>query len=326
MIPKFASFKALQKAPSISILSERTPIVWIQLLTVASTVKLKQEKRRRDDDSEQKAHKHRHRGHEDRPSRSPSPAKHRDKRRRAISPAPLQPRQETDLYKIDLKGDSSNITYGTVYRYSVPAFHRFGAGYIVGLSTKWRIDREKGEGKGLVVGIRGYDADKRRRGGNMFAVDASRVGRLKVMDGIQKGFGPNDEFVPVSGRAEDPVLEDAGVQQDYRSIEGKAKAVSLEDVESVSSDDEGTFSYSEELRQRTIELDRKLQSHPHDINAWLDYVALQDEIGVGQKASTAEIKLGILQKGLEKNPGNTKLFVELFKIESILWEYVTLIK
>ena len=84
-------------------------------------------------------------------------------------------------------------------------FHRFGAGYILGLPAQWRIDREKGEGKGLVVGIRGYDADKRRRGGNMFAVDASRVGRLKALDGIQKGFGPNDEFVPVSGRVEHPV-------------------------------------------------------------------------------------------------------------------------
>lgn len=257
--------------------------------------------------------------HEDSHSRSRSSTKHRDKRRRTVSPSPPPPaRVETDLYKLDLKGDVSNITYGTLYRYSVPAFHRFGAGYILGLPPQWRIDREKGEGKGLVVGIRGYDADKRRRGGNMFAVDASRVGRLKAIDGIQKGFGPNDEFVPVNGRVENPVEDHA--EQDYRSIEGKAKASAPEDIESVSSDDEGTFSYSDELRQRTIELDRKLQSHPHDIQAWLDYVALQDEIGVGQKASTAEIKLGILQKGLEKNPGNNKLFVEIFKIENILWE------
>jgi len=118
------------------------------------------------------------------------------------------------------------------------------------------------------------------------------------------------------------VEKEAVVQEpDYRSIEGKAKTKRPDDVESVSSDDVETFSYSDEIRQRTVELDRKLQSHPHDIQAWLDYAALQDETGIGQKASIAEIKLGILQKGIEKNPGNIKLFVELFKVENILWEY-----
>jgi hypothetical protein len=154
----------------------------------------------------------------------------------------------------------------------------------------------------------------------MFAVDAARVGRLKAVEGVVKGFSPDDEFVPISGRA-DVVIEEQPTK-DYRSIEGKAKSAIAEDIESVSSeDDDETFSYSEELRQRTIDLDRKMQSHPHDIQAWLDYVALQDEISNGQKASTAEIKAGILQKALDKNPGNTKLMVEMFKIASLIWEY-----
>jgi hypothetical protein len=324
VVPKFSSFKApkTQPQPSVPEGGLNSPF---SPLKIAPAVKVDERKRRQHEELERKSRKHPHR---DEKGRSHSPTKHRDKRQRTISPSPPPPlpHQETDLYKIDVRGDISNITYGTVYRYSVPSFHRFGAGYILGLSPKWRIDREKGEGKGLVVGIRGYDTDKRRKGGNMFAVDASRVGRLKVTEGVKKGFGPNDEFVPVSGRPEDPMEERIGLQQDYRSIEGKAKASRPDDIESVSSDNEGTFSYSEEIRQRTIELDRKLQSHPHDIQAWLDYVALQDEVGVGQKASTAEIKLGILQKGLEKNPGNIKLIVEMFKIESLLWEYVPLVK
>lgn len=154
----------------------------------------------------------------------------------------------------------------------------------------------------------------------MFAVDSSRVGRLKSQEGIIKGFGPKDEFVPISGRKEvDPVV-DTTVERDYRSIEGKAKVMG--DTDLVSSEDEETFSYSEELRQRTVELDRKLQSHPHEIKSWLDYISLQDDlVPGGQKASVAEIKTGILQKALQKNPGNTALLVELIKIESILWEY-----
>jgi hypothetical protein len=153
----------------------------------------------------------------------------------------------------------------------------------------------------------------------MFAVDSSRVGRLKPQEGIIKGFGPNDDFVPLSGRKEVDPVEDTTVRQDYRSIEGKAKSMGDTDLVS-SSEDEETFSYSDELRKRTVELDQKLQSHPHEIQAWLDYVALQDDLVAGQKASTAEIKMGILQKALQKNPGNTKLLVELIKIETILWE------
>jgi hypothetical protein len=233
---------------------------------------------------------------------------------------------ETDLYRIDTKGDSANVTYGTAYRYSFPPFHRFGGGYVLGLPGKWRIDRDKGQGQGLVLGIPGYDADKRPRKGNMFAVDASRVGRLKAVEGVKMGFGPNDEFVAISGRTEDPVevnkkeKEESTLDVDYRSIEGKAKPSVPDDVESVSSQDDETFSYSEELRQRTIDLDKKLQSDPHDIQTWLDFVSLQDDIGTGHKASTAEIKMGILKKALDQNPGNIKLFIELFKLENVLWE------
>ena len=176
------------------------------------------------------------------------------------------------------------------------------------------MTREKG--KAFVVGVRGYERDKRGRGRNMFAIDASRVGRLKHVEGITKGFGADEEFVPVSGRIEEPVEEE---EKEYRSLEGKKQ---IDDIETVSSEDEETFSYSDELRQRTIDLDRKIQSSPHDIQAWLAYAALQDDLSSGQKASTAEIKLGILQKGLDKNPGDTKLLLELFKIESFLLEYV----
>jgi hypothetical protein len=218
-----------------------------------------------------------------------------------------------------MKGDWANLEYGTIYRYSVPLFHRFGAGYVLGLSPIFRIDREKGEGKGLVVGIRGHDTDKRRRGGNMFAVESSRVGRLKVASDVIPGFGPDDEFVALSARG-DLAAEGPAIEQDYRTIEGPAKSTGPDDVEEISEDEEDTFKCSDELRQRTVELDKKLQSHPHDIDTWLEYLDLQDEIGAGQKASTADIKIGILQKALLRNPGNTKLFVELFKLEAILWE------
>src|SRR5579859_249983 len=191
VVPKFSSFKPPPKAAAAPQITssgfKERPI----------NVDNGHEKRPRKDDSDRKPHRHRHR------SGSPS-SRHRNKRRRTESPAPPpKPLPETDLYKLDTKGDPANVTYGTSYRYSVPSFHRFGAGYVLGLPPMWRIDREKGEGKGIVVGIRGYDNDKRPRRGNMFAVDASRVGRLKSVEGVTTGFGPEDEFVPVSAKVED---------------------------------------------------------------------------------------------------------------------------
>ena len=297
VIPRFSSFRPPKDSVKETSVKEDKP------------------ERRRGDD---RHHKKRHRRYNDDDHDSGSPASHRDKRRRTLrlsTPPPSSPLIESDVFRLDTKGDPSNVIYGISYRYSVPHFHRLGAGYVLGLTNKWRIDRDKGEGQGLVVGIRGYESDKRRRGRNMFAVDSSRVGRLKPVEGFTKGFAADEEFVPVSRIDQSAEVE----EQEYRALEVKKP---IDDVESVSSEDEETFSYSEELRQRTIELDRKIVSNPHDIQAWLDYVALQDDVGVGQKASMAEIKMGILQKGLEKNPGNIKLLVELFKMESILLEYV----
>jgi len=289
----------------------------VELLLMAVSASKEAKKNRKDDSPERKSSSS-HRRHRDE-----SPNRHRDKRRRTVSPA-LAPSVllHSELYKIDSKGDAANITYGTSYRYSVPTFHRFGAGYILGLDGKWRIDRERGEGKGLVVGVRMHDSNNKRKGGNMFAVDTSKVGRLKLVEGVTKGFGPNDEFVPVSGRLQENSEDVSATGPDYRSIEGKAKASGPDDIEAVSSDDEETFSYSDELQRRTVELDRKLQSHPDDIQTWLDYAALQDELNPGQKASNAEIKMDIFKKALEKNRWNTKLLLELFKLESLLWEYV----
>ena len=315
-VPKFSSFKRAPKE-----LQSTKPPPTPTESTSATADRLRRDKRKEDDASDRKKRRHRDHDRHHAHSRSRSPEGHRDKQRRTVSPTPPPPMAvDTGLYKIDTKGDSSNITYGTIYRYSVPLFYRFGAGYILGLSNQWRIDREKPEGKGLVVGMRGKDVDKRRKGRNMFAVDSSRVGRLKANDDVEKGFGPNDEFVAIMDSNQKHV-HDKIDERDYRSIEGKPKMTTSEDIESISSEDEGTFSYSEELKQRTITLDRKLQSHPHDIESWLQYVALQDEIGFGSKGSTAEIKLGILQKGLEKNPGNTKLLLEILKIEGLLHEY-----
>ena len=138
MIPKFSSFKAPPK------LADRSN-------EPAKGTKEDKSKRRHDDD---RHHKHRHhRGDED---SSRSPSRHRDKRRRTVSPSPPPPaRIESDIFKVDTKGDAANntyvpanITYGISYRYSV----RFSVDLEVAISLVGPKDgesivtRERGRG------------------------------------------------------------------------------------------------------------------------------------------------------------------------------------
>ncbi len=55
-----------------------------------------------------------------------------------------------DIFIIDRKGDEKNLVYGSIHKYSIPTFRRFGAGYVLGLSSDFRIDRDYGDDKGTL--------------------------------------------------------------------------------------------------------------------------------------------------------------------------------
>jgi hypothetical protein len=65
-------------------------------------------------------------------------------------------------YVVDRKGDLNNLVYGSVHRYSVPPFHRAGAGGIVGCPRNLKIDRDAGEDKGIVVNDRRFEGTGKR--------------------------------------------------------------------------------------------------------------------------------------------------------------------
>jgi hypothetical protein len=59
-----------------------------------------------------------------------------------------------DIFVIDRKGDEKNLLYGSVHRYSVPPFHRAGAGSVLGIASFMRIDRDYGDENGIVLNDR----------------------------------------------------------------------------------------------------------------------------------------------------------------------------
>ncbi|KAG0637046.1 NRDE-2, necessary for RNA interference-domain-containing protein [Tuber brumale] len=244
----------------------------------------------------------------------------------------------------DTRSDPDNVTYGSIHRYSIPDYRRRGGGSVLGLSPEIRIDREKGDGKGLVLQER-----ERRSGTNarrLFAAFESGVRVLRIKkgggDSTIKVFENGMDFVPLfgSGRGRKRNITDfeqeesEGEDNHYRSLEGLKKLGENPedgDLEYASaSGSEGDYIAAEgwDNRQKTVELARKVDAAPGNVGAWLDYVNHQDTLlessgrrtTVAERKSTAEVKLDILGKALEKCPGNEELLVKYMDIAQVVWD------
>lgn len=246
---------------------------------------------------------------------------------------------------MDTKGDEHNLVYGTIHRYSIPDYRRGGAGYVVGLPTSMRIDRDKGDGKVLVLRTGGAGGGESARSMRQaFAkLESKDLKRLKIKKGetsLEEAFSRQLDFVPLSiktrkrkdrgGESSEGSGDDRS--DHYRSIEGPKKAPTLDDPEldyASDSQSEGDYITSSEWgrRKQMVELARKVDAEPENTGAWMAYVNYHDMSvsGMGrrktaaEKRSTAEVKLDILQKGLEKNPGDERLLLKYMEVAEEIW-------
>ncbi|KAF8535001.1 NRDE-2, necessary for RNA interference-domain-containing protein [Trichophaea hybrida] len=301
--------------------------------------------RRRDTLEEDGAHQHQKTGsllpeatsliHQTSPPRSPSP-----------KPESWDAPQKQ--YFMDTRGDEKNLIYGTIHRYSIPDYRRSGAGRIVGLPTNMRIDRDKGDGKVLVLKSGGNvreDSSVRGMRQAFAKLESKDLKRLRVRkdeSGLEEAFSRGLDFVPLSIKTKKRKTRDGersdGSDDDYRdhyrSIEGLKKSSGTPDDPDLDyaseSQSEGDYIASSVWgdQKQMVELVRKVDTEPKDIEAWMAYVNHHDTLvsGTGrrktaaEKRSTAEIKLDILQKALEKNPGNERLLLKYMDIAVEIWD------
>ncbi|KAI5817260.1 NRDE-2, necessary for RNA interference-domain-containing protein [Pyronema omphalodes] len=248
-------------------------------------------------------------------------------------------------YIIDTKGDEKNLVYGTIYKYSIPSYHRFGAGRILGLPKNLVIDREKSDDKSVALKAIGEGQSARSMRQSFASLHTAAAKRLRVKKsepGLEEAFARNLEFVPFNIKSKKrKAQEDENSDQSaddgrdhYRSLEGmKRKLDRPEDPDldyASDSDEEGDYIAVEDMedRGRRVELARKVDAEPDNIDAWMAYVDYHDSpIGAtgrrktaAEKRSSAEIKLDILQKALAKNPGNEKLLLKHMDVAEELWD------
>ena len=92
----------------------------------------------------------------------------------------------------DTRGDPKNVEFGSMNRSEVPLYYRFGAGYVVGAPTNFRIDRDLSDDKNVVFRI--TDAPFNQRSENE-ALGAEQVKSLQVNDDADPAL--NEESQPV---------------------------------------------------------------------------------------------------------------------------------
>jgi tetratricopeptide (TPR) repeat protein len=309
--------------------------------------------RRRSHRDDSRDRSHRHRGH-DRWKDEARLHRSRSRESKSVIPratAPRSPSPEPDVTRkqffVDTKGDVGNLVYGTIHKYSIPKYRRSGAGRIVGLPSNLRIDRDEGDGKGIVLmsGNAGREDASVKTMRQLFSkLDSKDVKKLRVKKeetGLDEAFSRGLDFVPLSTTSKKRKTRDAEAPGDsederdhYRSIEGLKKRSAAPDDQDLDyasdSQSDGDYVAADEWgdRKRMVEFARKVEASPSDIDAWLAYVNHHDSLisvtgrrkTAAERRSTAEVKLDILQKALDKNPGNEALLLKYMDVAQEIWE------
>lgn len=340
-VPKFSSFK-LKSAPANDAPSEPT----------AKEDRQKEEKR----DKHKDRHRDRDRDDDERRHRS----KYKERRRerdhvkksttsqamvKADTPE-LAIRTEDNnyagSYRIDTTGDVANLKYGSLHRYSIPAYRRSGYGNVMGAGTSAKIDRLQSDEKGIVVNA--PESSKKHKKRPLLKNTSQNIRSLRLIrsDAEAQRLDHNQDFLallPSRTRkrgSESPIPENGEV--DYRSIEGKAKESNQPndaDLEYLtdSSCNGNTAELEVAARRVNAQLFRRTRDDPHDLTAWLEIVEHQaallgftpnEDISNPEQRTLAEMRLSIYEDALKAigNDTESRMTLQLGILEegAKVWE------
>jgi hypothetical protein len=298
-------------------------------------------------DEEEKVHRHRHKNR----GNVEKDQKHRTKKGSNREIVEIQPQKapdpvgdyESDLFKVDRKGDIANLAYRSLHRYSVPPYRRVGYGSVLGVDSRKKIDRDLSDEKQIVLQEPGRRAGSIRRLLAKPSAKDSRQMRLIRPKPEDQLLDPEEDFIvliPSKKRKRGSQSPGADEAVDYRSIEGKAKpSVEPADTDVEYATDSSEAAHDDEIgvesRVKNGELIRLTTEQPGNLAAWLDLVNHQVALFEGhgssnrvlstsEKWSLADIKVSIYEKALQKigedTDARSTLWVSLLKEGSTVWE------
>lgn len=260
-------------------------------------------------------------------------------------------------FVVDRKGDVKNLVYGSIHQYSVPPYHRFGAGYVLGASLDLKIDRDLEDGKQVV--LRDWKAaNGGRREKYIFSRaerDRPRLLRIrpeasvKAQDDISADFlsleAPKVRKRKRGDSGGDGSSDSDQDSRDYRSIYGKSedpKKPNDPTMEYVTESDESgsdagrAIELDGSIRDQNVMLSKKVEESPADTEAWLALIDHQDilikagddrrRITNADIRSTSDIKIHMYEKALERTRSladRERLLQGLMAEGAKIWELKT---
>jgi len=338
-VPKFASFKStksnLNKRAATTDTHEAAPIKRRKSISPLS-----------DTDGGSRSlhrrhhHHHRHHGRH-----------HRDQSARETDNPASQAEQLTinDLYTVDLNGDSQNLTYQRLHRYSIPQYRRAGSGRILGLDLRFRIDKDASlEDIVHLIDTRSRHSLKKerlllRKSKSKHFSDARL---LSQPDSNSSSFDLGLDFVALRAthartRGSSPNTPSELLDQVRGLEDTPASAIrpTDPDLEYLSSEEEpDTAALETEVRLRSVDLSRKAKMDPTNVQHWLDLVEHQrdlvrpaavrpasDDFTDTERRALADIRLDIFEKAAKHIPtqgsaARERLFCSMFLEARIVWD------
>lgn len=309
-VPKFSSFKP--KAPPAD-----------QPVSTPETSEAGDNARR----SRKRRHHHSRSRHDERRrsrsrsrSRSPRAGKRRAadadqrlKKEDADQRQPATAEASLPLFVVDKKGDPLIRRYG-VDKYKAPQFRRRGREDVLGTDGYLYIHRDAADEQFSIRRPGEFHGSWLRERNPLRSrirhVQAKQLRADKDVEarGLDTGDFISLETRKMRARREEALSGDEG-RPDYRSIEGKkSRAADSDEMDSESSDDDGAGE-RDPLKEKSIELTRRVKEHPNDTPAWLELIDHQDvlmkagadineDLPVDEVKSFAEIKLSMYEKAL----------------------------
>ncbi|KAK3678782.1 hypothetical protein LTR78_001235 [Recurvomyces mirabilis] len=256
---------------------------------------------------------------------------------------------ESDDYFVDRRGDTKNVEYGTLHRYSVPQYHRAGYGRLLGLSSV-KIDRDESTDKHIVLSRPASNRNEQNR--SLLSTHRSTTHKEKhyrvvLPETSTKPLDASADYMHLCATASrkrkrgDHDGDDrysSRLDVDYRSIEGKAKSEQQpqdEDLlEDTDSDDVAEGHVASEARRRNAVLTKATKERPTDTKVWLALINYQaqlirshvpiDRYTHAEKRALADIRLSIYDQALKQVPAGSAesedLVLGMLEQGTILWE------
>ncbi|KAL5008670.1 hypothetical protein ScPMuIL_014251 [Solemya velum] len=233
-------------------------------------------------------------------------------------------------YRIDRHSDTSNWTFGSIYKLHIAKHHRL-RGCCLGLGRTGQTEMFN-QSKSSKPGVAGrYFSRENRR-----LLKNSPEERIPVSHERSSDFCLSESpFIPTEPDKPQVTDEYCDIRQKLMDPATSAyiKGQRIRKEPSTPDDSEMTI-VKDEDSQLIESYNRKLRQNPHDIQTWFEFVKFQDrlrdkgldsQVNVKEKhkntaLAVLEKKIAILEKAMEENPACIELKLKYFQLCQEIWE------